>query len=122
MRMLRLYQPPAEAESCEVIAVPEDTRESSPPAIAAVDEDTPVILSFMEWAPRLRSRAGSALRRAHTLLQNSRCPECRSPAVLPLHLNDGRTDQDGRLIPGSSSVVGFHCDRCQHEWPGGRSL
>jgi len=117
--MLRLYQPPAEAESNEVPEIPEVSSETASSRTIAVDDDAAVILSFAEWAPRLRSRAGSALRRAHALLQNNRCPECRSPVVIPLHLNDGRSDQDGRLVPGSSSVVGFHCDRCQHEWPGG---
>ncbi len=57
------------------------------------------------------------LTRARALHANRACPFCRHPVVEPVVLNDGLRDGTGQYIPGSATLVGFHCDRCHSEWP-----
>ncbi len=57
------------------------------------------------------------LRRSQTLFNNHKCPDCSSSAVAPLELRDGLLNRKNRLIPGTSTVVGFRCDTCDSEWP-----
>lgn len=81
------------------------------------EDDEPVLLNFEEWFERLRPDPESPLRRARRIHANCQCPECRSALVFPLVLNDGRHDRAGEEIPGTSTLVGFHCEICSAEWP-----
>tara|TARA_R110002072_G_scaffold146075_2_gene292821 strand:- start:793 stop:1146 length:354 start_codon:yes stop_codon:yes gene_type:complete len=79
----------------------------------------PEIYSFAEWVEKLRQPEPQRLAlRAQRLNAHQTCPDCsRAGGVLPLMLNDGRMDGSGRLVPGSATLVGFHCETCSHEWP-----
>ena len=92
--------------------------------------EEPVVLSFymsfdQESTTSLPSRFGSrfsapeihVIRRAKTLARNRCCPSCQHPIVEPLDLGNGIRGRNGNPIPGTSSLVGFRCDRCTLEWP-----
>jgi hypothetical protein len=51
------------------------------------------------------------------LHRNNICPHCHSIRIVPVHLNDGTSDHAGEIIPMTASLVAFHCERCQAEWP-----
>lgn len=92
------------------------------PHVAAADDDgtdEPRILSFHLHARRLRRQQAGAnlLARARLLRDNCRCPHCRYPVVEPLELEDGLLGRNRRPIPGTATIVGFHCHRCDAEWP-----
>ena len=55
--------------------------------------------------------------RAQMLRENRECPDCGHPVVEPVELNDGVHNQNGLPIPGTATLVGFHCTRCDREWP-----
>ncbi|MEM9704351.1 MAG: hypothetical protein AAF907_18060, partial [Planctomycetota bacterium] len=61
----------------------------------------------------------SPLTRAKVLHANRVCPACGAGGVEPVLLNDGVRDASGQPVPGSGTLVGFHCSRCQREWPVG---
>ncbi|HCS51641.1 hypothetical protein [Rubinisphaera sp.] len=88
------------------------------PGGTALDE--PSIIPF----PRLRLKAyredeqsNSTLNRARLLHDNTSCRSCGSCAVDPLELNDADLNSAGRTIPGTATIVAFHCNKCYHEWP-----
>jgi hypothetical protein len=56
------------------------------------------------------------VRRARMLFQNRCCPVCQYPVVHPLELTDAARNRRGRIIPGTATLVGFHCNGCGHEW------
>ncbi|MCG6155549.1 hypothetical protein [Rubinisphaera margarita] len=58
-----------------------------------------------------------ALNRARLMHHNRFCPCCNSVAVEPLELNDPSLNASGMPIPGTATVVAFHCNGCYHEWP-----
>jgi len=55
--------------------------------------------------------------RARVLYANRRCPYCKHPVVEPLELADGVRNRHRSTIPGTATLVGFHCDSCYREWP-----
>lgn len=55
--------------------------------------------------------------RAQTLRENCECRQCGHPVVQPVELNDATLNQNGLPIPGTATLVGFHCARCDREWP-----
>lgn len=60
--------------------------------------------------------------RARLIHQNSQCPDCHASLVEPIELNDGLRARGNRLpVPGTATLVGFHCHRCGYEWPVVRS-
>ncbi|MFH5804745.1 hypothetical protein, partial [Alienimonas sp. DA493] len=59
----------------------------------------------------------SPLTRAKALHANRTCKSCGAGGVEPVLLSDGVRDASGQLVPGSGTLVGFHCCRCQKEWP-----
>ncbi|QDT14367.1 hypothetical protein [Alienimonas californiensis] len=61
--------------------------------------------------------ADSPLTRAKALHANRTCKSCGAGGVEPVLLSDGVRDASGQLVPGSGTLVGFHCCRCQKEWP-----
>lgn len=55
--------------------------------------------------------------RAQTLRENRECRQCGHPVVEPVELNDADVNRNGLPIPGTATLVGFHCARCDREWP-----
>jgi hypothetical protein len=56
--------------------------------------------------------------RARVLQQNNCCPECSHQDIEPLELADAIISPKNRLpIPGTATIVGFHCNDCGTEWP-----
>lgn len=58
-----------------------------------------------------------ALLRAQTIRKNQSCPDCGHPVVVPIELNDAGLNRNGMPIPGTATLVGFHCNACASEWP-----
>lgn len=83
-----------------------------------VSDDQPMILSFRNSEGR-KSSAGSeqAVQRAKLLRENDQCPHCRHAVVEPLELADAMMGRNNRPVPGTGTLVGFHCLRCHWEWP-----
>jgi hypothetical protein len=57
------------------------------------------------------------LSRARVLHRNRCCPNCRRGGVMPVDLGDGDDRNRAMPVPGTSTLVGFHCDACGAEWP-----
>ncbi|MFN0196818.1 MAG: hypothetical protein ACKVT0_08720 [Planctomycetaceae bacterium] len=55
--------------------------------------------------------------RAKVLHTNRVCPYCRRATVEPIELNDGVLNRQRLPIPGTATLVGFHCQECDAEWP-----
>ena len=56
--------------------------------------------------------------RARVLQQNNCCPECSNHDIEPLELADAIISPKNRLpVPGTATIVGFHCNDCGTEWP-----
>lgn len=85
-------------------------------------EDEPWIVSFPtplrdeDFHPSTISFGTTPLDRARLLHQNRTCPCCGHGAVEPLELRDGQLDRFHRVIPGTATIVGFHCLHCENEW------
>lgn len=79
--------------------------------------DEPTILPFrIDRRQNGVSSPHFTVARAKAIHQNQSCPDCRSAAVDPIELNDGLYDRFGRRVPGTATVVAFHCNCCKHEW------
>lgn len=99
---LRIYDPPADANE-DVTAV-----------------DAPATLPFRPSTRTtiLSGRYTPPVERARVIHENDTCPECERHDVEPLELADGLISPRNRLpIPGTSTIVGFHCNDCGTEWP-----
>lgn len=83
---------------------------------AAVHSSPPVLLG-LHGADPAESHTRRLVRRAALLRENSVCPHCRRTNVIPLELNDALIGRGNLPIPGSATLVGFHCHSCHSEWP-----
>lgn len=102
---LRLFAP-AEEESAE--------RKS---ADSGADTE---VLSFEQNRPTAvtSGRIMAPAERARILRENSVCPDCNRTQVEPIELNDALLSPRNRMpVPGTATIVGFHCDGCGCEWP-----
>ena len=82
-----------------------------------IDDAEPPILSFQRHASRLRNRSSlQIVARARAMYENRRCPECTHPVVRPVELEDAAMNRSRLPIPGTATLVGFHCERCSAEW------
>jgi hypothetical protein len=102
---LRLYSPP---------------EEPSMPAEELTDMDSPHILRFRSRreATVISGRYTPPADRARMIRDNCVCPECQRSDVEPLELEDGLVSQrNHQPIPGTATIVGFHCNDCGSEWP-----
>jgi len=102
---LRVFNPPDE---------PVDTTED------CMDMDRPHILSFRQQtrATVISGRYTPPADRARVIRDNSVCPECSMMNVEPLELDDAMVSRrNHRPIPGTATIVGFHCNSCGTEWP-----
>lgn len=67
---------------------------------------------------RVSPRRMRALNRARLLFDNQCCAFCGKATVEPLELDDAVISRrNHRPIPGTATIVGFHCHSCQQEWP-----
>ncbi len=98
---------------------------------ASIDE--PYILSFQEHAAEIRrsrfrlighkttqpAPTWRTLLAMRTKVQhhNQCCPECRRVTVEPVEMFDGSLSRNGALIQNSTTLIGFSCNACGHEWP-----
>lgn len=56
--------------------------------------------------------------RARIIQQNNCCPACALHDIEPLELADALISPKNRLpVPGTATIVGFHCNDCGTEWP-----
>ncbi|HEX6984855.1 MAG TPA: hypothetical protein VF170_05735 [Planctomycetaceae bacterium] len=87
--------------------------------ISRIGDDRPDVIPFAAFASAGRNRlaAREPLSRAKALHENRRCRTCGHGSVDPVTLNDGLRDGSGQYIPGTATLVGFHCRRCHAEWP-----
>ncbi len=110
MSRLKLYWPEARGRFDAVILS----------MVSADCAGEPVVIPFAP-APYKRQASGDlrsadVVGRAHTIYTNGRCPACRHPVVEPIELNDALVGRGNLPIPGTATLVGFRCDRCDSEW------
>ena len=99
------------------IYYPEETTTETP---VTQTESQPTILPFrraLNRQPRFERQTDWVLNHARILFQNQQCPACNSSSVEKLELRDGLLNRRNRMIPGTSTVVGFRCECCDTEWP-----
>ena len=113
MSRLKLFREPAPA----------------PHGLRIFSDDQPVIYSFQafvkkrpgqNFSPSQKPQSAPQnrlTRRARALKENTQCPACSRSQVKPLDLADGLMGRNHRPIPGTSTLVGFHCTQCNWEWP-----
>ncbi len=103
---LRLFQP-SDSES-----------ESLPlPQASDVFEDI-IPIDRARRSVVLSGRFMPAVDRAKLIHRNSECPECHKHDIEPLELDDALMSSRTRLpIPGTATIIGFHCNDCGSEWP-----
>ncbi|WP_437202576.1 hypothetical protein [Planctomicrobium sp. SH664] len=86
--------------------------------LAEVEVDEPRILSFSQFAaPRSRDIIPFHAERARIEHQNRSCAICNRVTVEPIELRNGVLGRNGKMIPGTGTLVGFSCNACGHEWP-----
>jgi hypothetical protein len=91
--------------------------DASFPAAVAAPAD-PVIYNYQSYAGRIgNSLLSEPTLRARALRTNDTCPHCRRSLVEPLELDDGMRTRNNLPIPGTATLVGFHCLNCHREWP-----
>ncbi len=99
---LRLYSPPTESQSVEN------------------ETEFADIIPF-ESARRsviFSGRFPEPAQRARLIRENNSCPSCDHHNIEPLELEDALISPRSRLpIPGTATIVGFHCHDCGTEWP-----
>lgn len=104
---LRIYEPPAE----------------TPPGRTAPSDTTSERRDILPFEPAKRTtiisgRITAPIDRARLIHENSACPECSRTNIEPLELQDAVISTKNRLpIPGTATIVGFHCNDCGTEWP-----
>ncbi len=76
----------------------------------------PVILQFRVDGPHMGGPSMNMIERARVLFQNRSCKSCGYPVVTPIELNDAQLNRNQRPIPGTATLVGFHCHGCDAEW------
>lgn len=84
--------------------------------------EEPRILSFQDYRSRQTGTSSPETisivsERARRQLHNQCCPICSRVTVEPIELNNGILGRNGRIIPGTGTLVGFSCNACGHEWP-----
>jgi hypothetical protein len=76
----------------------------------------PDILPMAKYTSTRRSIRFDVIARARTLFANRTCPTCDYPVVTPVELDNATHNRNGQPIPGSATLVGFHCEGCGEEW------
>ncbi|MCH2201287.1 MAG: hypothetical protein MK102_04915 [Fuerstiella sp.] len=84
------------------------------------DTDRPNILPFRRRSKAIliSGRFTAPSDRARMIRNNCVCPECELTDVEPVELEDAVLSRHNhRPIPGTATIVGFHCNHCGKEWP-----
>ena len=99
---LRIFEPPAETPE------PEEQLEARD-ILPFASRSRTTIISGRMTAPADRARI---------IRDNAVCPECAKFDIEPVELQDAIISPKSRLpIPGTATIVGFHCNDCSTEWP-----
>ena len=69
------------------------------------------------WVEQNAPAVSEPLSRAKALHANRTCKCCGAGGVAPVLLADTVRDAAGDIVPGSGTLVGFHCGRCEAQWP-----
>ena len=100
---LRLYSPPHEV----------DEQDSDADAFSDV-----IPFQSARKSVIFSARLSEPVNRARLIRENSQCPCCSHQDIEPLELEDALISHRSRLpIPGTATIVGFHCHDCGAEWP-----
>jgi hypothetical protein len=92
---------------------PDDVLDAESDASANVE---PAILQFRLPAPKSSHVQMDVITRARLLFENRTCPACGYAVVSPIELNDHLVNRNRLPIPGTATLVGFHCCGCGAEW------
>lgn len=74
------------------------------------------VWSTPEQPTRSKASRLDVVSRARLLFANRQCRSCGHPLVEPLELDDAQVNRQGLEIPGTATIVGFHCRSCDTEW------
>ncbi|MFK7820423.1 MAG: hypothetical protein AB8G99_17005 [Planctomycetaceae bacterium] len=101
---------------------PSDDEVESQPRFEAPEALPREILPFSRntriISGRISSKRMRALNRARILFENQKCAYCGKATVEPLELDDAVVSgKNNRVVPGTATIVGFHCHSCSEEWP-----
>jgi hypothetical protein len=101
---------------------PSDDEVEVPPKHEAMEHLPREILPFDRKSRiisgRISDKRMRALNRARVLFENQECAYCGKATVEPLELDDAVvSDKNNRIVPGTATIVGFHCHSCTEEWP-----
>lgn len=83
-------------------------------------EDDADVISFAtaRRALVLSGRFTPTLQRARLIHANSECSGCGGHDVEPVELDDATVSwRNGDVVPGTATIIGFHCNDCGSEWP-----
>jgi len=83
-------------------------------------EDSADVISFAtaRRALVLSGRFTPTLQRARLIHANSECAGCGGHDVEPVELDDATVSwRNGDVVPGTATIIGFHCNDCGSEWP-----
>lgn len=107
---LRIYEPPE--------ATAEDEKVETDDSSGQMTSERQ-ILPFRKPRTRIISgRFTPPLDRARLIRENNECPECQRHDIEPIELQDATISNRNRMpIPGTATIVGFHCNDCSTEWP-----
>ncbi|MFN9721539.1 MAG: hypothetical protein ACK58L_22810 [Planctomycetota bacterium] len=103
---LRLFTPSDEPVEMDVPSMSADPQEN----IIPIDRARRAVIFSGRFMPPVD--------RARLIHDNSECPDCHRHDIEPLELADSMISPKNRLpIPGTATIVGFHCNGCGCEWP-----
>lgn len=95
-----------------------DTLEMEYPSLSLYQEpaEEPEVLSWRVMRRNGQPSYLEILNRSRLLHMHRRCHDCGRPTVQPLEQDDATIGKNRLPIPGTATVVGFHCEYCQSEW------
>lgn len=111
---LRLFSPAAES-SDNAVSKQDNIAKNRLPEEAFADI---IPIDRARRSMIISGRFMAPVERARLIQQNNCCPECSHHSVEPLELADSVISPKNRLpVPGTATIVGFHCNECGTEWP-----
>lgn len=90
----------------------------SPDSVHAEDSADVISFATARRALVLSGRFTPTLQRARLIHANSECTGCGGHDVEPVELDDATVSwRNGDVVPGTATIIGFHCNDCGSEWP-----
>ncbi|MFM7831761.1 MAG: hypothetical protein ACKPJD_08215 [Planctomycetaceae bacterium] len=127
---LRLFNPDFDSDSLvdvveggqrpQLRVVPQVSELDSAGLDSVGTEDDADVISFAtaRRALVLSGRFTPTLQRARLIHANSECSGCGGHDVEPVELDDATVSwRNGDVVPGTATIIGFHCNDCGSEWP-----